>query len=300
MHPIAGRVVTTDGSPIVGSTVAFYGWSAVVESTPEATLVTDARGAFRLATPHDATVYRLVATAAGHAGRTLNADPRGAAHDPIVVLPACTSTVEGTVTDSGAGPIPGAVVTTGKRNLAVGPTATTSRDGHYELCLAPDVEVLEVGADGYEHVTVPVTPRDRQHLDVALAPGIELVGRVVDADSGAGVASAQVFAAGRMLYGYGPAPRQALSDADGGFALTGLKAGELLLNVWSGDHVLLEPMQIAAVAGRHLAPIVVTMRAAASLTGIVRGDGRPVPGANVSFDMPSARRGAVTAYRHWC
>jgi RNA polymerase sigma-70 factor (ECF subfamily) len=296
LRPIAGHVVTTDGSPIAGATVALYGWSAVVASTPEATLVTDGSGAFRLAKPHDATVYRVVATAPGRAGRTVNADPRGAIHSDseriVIALPACSSTVEGIVTDSGAGPIGGAVVTASTRNFAVGATVTTSRDGHYELCVAPEIEVLEVGAEGYEHVTVPIAPHDRQHVDIALAPGADLVGRVVDADSGAGVANAQVFASGRMLYGYAAAPRQSLSDADGAFALTGLKAGELLLNVWSGDHVLIEPMRITSVAGHHLGPVVVTMRAAATLRGIVRRDGRPLPGANVSFDMPSAR-GAV-------
>ncbi|HEV7554568.1 MAG TPA: carboxypeptidase regulatory-like domain-containing protein, partial [Kofleriaceae bacterium] len=273
LHPIAGRVITTDGSPIAGATVALYGWSAVVASTPEATLVTDATGTFRLPAPHDATVYRIVATAQGRAGRAVNADPRGTVHADseriIIVLPACSSTVEGVVTDSGAGPIAGAVVTQAKRDVAIGASATTSRDGHYEMCLAPESEVLEVGADGYEHVTVPVAPHDRQHVDVTLAPGADLVGRIVDADTGAGVANAQVFASGRMLYGYGAAPRQSLTDADGSFALTGLSAGELLLNVWSGDHVLLEPIQIAAVAGRHVGPIVVTMRAAATLRGVV-------------------------------
>jgi hypothetical protein len=74
-------------------------------------------------------------------------------------------------------------------------------------------------------------------VDVTLAPGADLVGRVVDATTGAGVANAQVFVSCRMLYGYGGAPRQSLSDVDGAFALTGLSAGELLLNVWSGDHV---------------------------------------------------------------
>lgn len=296
LHPLAGRVVTTDGAAIAGATVQLFGWGAQVSGVPEATLVTDATGAFRFASPRNATIYRLVAAAPGFAGLTASADPRAPAHeqDPghvVIALERCAATAEGFITDSSGGPIAGATVRVGSGAVAIGPMTTSGADGHYALCLAREDAKLAIGADGYEHVMRAVDATGRQRVDVALAPEAVLSGRVVDAETGEPVANAQVFVAGQLAM-----PRHVLSAGDGSFELDGVAGDAVNLNVWAADHVLAEPISVAAVAGQRREGIEVRMVPGVIVRGIVRANGKPLAGASIRFDSPT-RFGPMTALR---
>jgi protocatechuate 3,4-dioxygenase beta subunit len=296
LRPLAGRVVATDGTAIAGATVQLYGWGAQVSGVPEATLTTDATGAFRFSSPRNATIYRLVATAPGFAGQTGMADPRAPAHeqDPervVIALEQCAATVEGFVTDSGGGPIMGASVSTASDSPFIGPATTTNAEGRYSLCLASEDSTLIVGADGYEHVMRSVDAHGRQRVDVALAPGGVLSGRVIDAESGDPVANAQVFVASKLA-----APRPTLSAADGTFEIDGIAGDTVNLNVWAAHHVYPEVFSISVIAGQRRDGIEIKLAPGLVVRGIVRANGKPLAYASIRFDSPT-RFGPMTALR---
>ncbi len=296
LRPLAGTVITADGAPIAGAIIQLYGWGAQVTGVPEATLVTDEAGAFRFASPRNATIYRIVTTARGFAGTTAMADPRAPRHeqDPeriAIVLERCGATVEGTVMDSVGGPIVGASVSAGTGENPFDAATQTGADGHYALCVESEASRLHVGADGYEHVIRAIDARGIQRVDVELAPGASVSGRIVDDETGEPVANAQVFVASRLA-----SLRQALSAADGTFEIEGIAADLVWLNVWSADHVLPRAISFEAIASRRSTPIEVRMAAGTSVGGTVRANGRPVPGASIRFDSPTPL-GPMTSMR---
>lgn len=283
-HPLVGRVISPEGTPIAGARVEIYGWSTAVSGVPEATRNTDARGQFRFPSPRDATIYRVVASVYGYAGRTVFVDPRAPANeqspdDITIVLGRCIATAEGIVTDRGGEPIGGATISVASGVDGFGrPSTTTTSSGDYSICLARGDEQLVVGARGYEHVAIPVTTAGRERVDVVLAPGGTVVGRVVDAETGAGVPNAQVFVGskpGTRRYG--------LSDADGNFEISDVAAGRLGVNAWTADHWFPTPAEVEVVEGLRTEPITLRLPPGTSIRGIVRAEGRPVGGAVVRF-----------------
>ncbi len=293
-HPLAGRVSNRAGEPIVGARIEIFGWSAAVSGSAEATNITDALGSFRFAPPRDSTVYRLVVTAANYAGRSFTIDPRAPAHEPnpeqlTLILDVCAATIEGTVSDNSGGPIEGATIRVGTGPF--GPSTGTTKTGHYSMCLAHEDTSVQVGADGYEHVAVPIDATGHQHVDVVLAPGGSIFGQVVDTETGDGVANAQVFVAGP-----GAASRHALSDSEGRFELQDVASGRLGINAWMSDHDFPGITDVEVVAAKRIGPIILKVRPATTIRGLVRAGGVPLVGAVIRFEVQTAF-GSTTSLR---
>jgi protocatechuate 3,4-dioxygenase beta subunit len=204
------------------------------------------------------------------------------------------ATVEGFVLDPGRRPLAGATVTANGADFPFGggadaPAATTAADGRFVLSdlRRGDRLRLAVSLTGYASrrlagVEVP-TP---QPLEVVLAPGSRVAGRVVD-DAGKPVAGAGValyrttggMFAGGMLPG-SPAGR-ATTDEDGRFAIEGVEAGKIALRA-SARGYLEAPLDLEVAAGKDLAEVEVTLKSGAVVAGRVLGpDGAPLSGARI-------------------
>ncbi len=227
---IAGRVVTDNGQPVGGAIVQLQSWASVLAGRDEARAVTAADGTFQFA-PRWATDYVVVASAPDRASSSVSVDPRApfGSSDPqhlVVMLPSCEQRAEGIVSDAGGGPIASAEV---HRLLAgyfgpFGAATTTAADGHYTLCLPRGTNLLDFGADGYEHVLRRVTARGRQRVDVALAPGSSMTGRLIDATTGQPAAGAWIamLPLAPRRFGRSRRSKHGQRNTDGTFKVDGL------------------------------------------------------------------------------
>ncbi len=299
LHEIRGRVVTREGRPIVGARVELWGWSHVTSGTAEAHRTTSADGTFSFR-PGGAAMYNVTASAPGRAPRAVRVDPRAPLGEVVpgdvsLVLDDCSATVEGTVDDSGGGPIAGATVRWGLGMMAFSGTTLTDEQGRYVGCLSEDAVSLTIGADGYEHVRLPLSPRGKQRIDVVLAPAGRIRGRLVEERTGTPVVSAQVFVAGASP-GTTVEPRHTISGGDGMFELDGLRAGRVVLHVWSADHFMFDSRELSVTAGETLDAGVISLSPAATVRGKVVSEGAPLAGMSVALSLPTSR-GMVESLR---
>ena len=293
VRPIAGRVVTEDGDPIAGAVVQLQSWASVIAGRDEARVVTTTDGTFRFA-PRWATRYVVAASASQHAPSSISIDPRSPIDgiDPqqlLIVLASCKQSAEGIITDAGGGPIAGAEV----RRLvtgALGPfgvAVATNEDGHYSLCLPRGTSWLDIGADGYEHVLREVTARGAQRVDVALAPGAVVTGKVVEASTGEPVAGVWVgLWPMRRRSGEG-GDRSTVSGDDGTFKIEGLAANRYELTARDRDHARAVIDEVLVDAGTNPKPIKIRMERGVDVIGTVRSNGVPVPNVRVAFENRS-------------
>ena len=299
LHEIRGRVITREGRPIVGARVELWGWSHVTSGTAEEDRTTSADGTFSFR-PRGAAIYNVTASAPGRAPRAVRVDPRAPLGEVVpgdvsIVLDDCSATVEGTVDDSGGGPIAGATVRWGLGMMAFGGTTVTDERGRYAGCLSEDAVSLTIGADGYEHVRLPLSSQGKQRIDVVLAPAGRIRGRLVEERTGTPVVNAQVFVAGGSP-GTTVEPRHAISGDDGMFELDGIRAGRVVLHVWSADHFMFDSRELSITAGETLDAVVISLSPAATVRGKVVSHGAPIAGMSVELSLPTSR-GMVESLR---
>ncbi len=138
--------------------------------------------------------------------------------------------VTGTVVDVDGNPVAGATVAV----AGGGPTATAAADGSFQLTgVATTNVMIEITADGFTAKQVPVlgaaTPLQLQVVIVRPAPAApaptetRMVGGVVSDAGHAPIAGATVTVHGTSI--------QAVTAADGSFALPGVPLGEVTLDV---------------------------------------------------------------------
>lgn len=287
-HLIRGRVVDEAGNGVAGATVELQGWASALANVAETRVTTDNDGTFRLR-PRSSWNYIVVASAPDRSPATATVDSRKPdMADVVLVLTACTSTAEGAVTDSGGGPIAGATVQDMRGLMGpFGPAVSTSADGRYSLCLSPGLHRLIVGADGYEHVLRVLEGHDRgrQRVDVELAIAATVTGRVID-ESGAPLPNVQVGLWPWTWESGGPAPRAGLTGDDGRFEIRNVGAGRFEVTAWDSDHVVQGRQAVTVEAGRE-AEVVLRLANAISVSGVVRIDGKALPGAAVAIAAPT-------------
>jgi protocatechuate 3,4-dioxygenase beta subunit len=258
---VGGRVYSTTGEPLVAATVEAYALEraearaarllACTDRSPVARSRVDEAGFFRLEGVPP--VVELAVHARGFApGFETVAD---SAVVTVTLEPA--PTVEGTVR-SGGQPVAGAMVTwTTGESFRSGHvwTARTRDDGIYEI---PDPAVwargLVITHPGFAPLELSPGPWEPPPaLDHELEPGVTLAGAVAREANGQPLAGASVAVDGWPL---------ARSSTDGSFVLPHAPRLWHRLVAWSGG--------LVGESGPAADPVVLAMKPAAALAGIVR------------------------------
>ena len=165
-------------------------------------------------------------------------------------------------------------------------------DGHYLLdTLIPGMGYgVEAWGEGYAptgRMYLPL-PAGITHLDWRLKPSGRIEGRVVDAETGAGVAGCRVMVlAGPLM---GASPVSTTTDESGAFALTHVNAGPVLLfSATAEGYQSLDEFDMAAVRGLRVTAgetlwVDWQVRAGGAVEGRVVSDaGGAVPYASVAL-----------------
>lgn len=278
---IHGTVFGWNGAPLAGAEACVAlrvgGGSGTTCST------SDAAGAFQL--PAGTAGDTLIVTARAHETAFRHLAP-SAEHEPVdVVLGASrTPNVQGVVLDAGGGPVPGALVLAQDSGDGEMESASWSdANGHFELTIAPGPVVLSAQAEAYAPSRVELdAPAHR--VELVLAAGSTLVGTVVEEGSGRA-------APGVVVYAYAvstahPMARSVVADPAGQFVFSGLHAGEYDLRA-SGDRWGGGEASASVALAEASAPIVIRVRPATTLTGVIRVGDEPCAGGSVWLHGPA-------------
>jgi protocatechuate 3,4-dioxygenase beta subunit len=291
---LRGRVASTDGSPLPGAEVCLSRSGAGLDA-PTCT-TSDRSGAFSLearAAPGDL----LIASATAHDGqaRTLRAAEESI---DFTLRPARAASVRGTVVDASGGAVPRALVLA-RRPGALEPVASarSDDDGRFGVTLEPGAATLEARAEAYApsrlEIEAPVAG-----VTLALAAASTLVGVVLDDATDEPVSGVNVSAYAQSALH--PAGLHASTDEEGGFRLSGLHAGQYRLTAQADEWGGAEASATVGVA-EISAPIELRVRAALTLTGVVRAGGEICPkggvllkGAGTAVGAEADANGSVT------
>jgi protocatechuate 3,4-dioxygenase beta subunit len=318
-RPVAAVVVTAAAAEPDEEARGRYGATTGVrpDTAPAARGESDAEGRYELR-GLAAGPYRLRGVGAGLATREPSplVRPRRAREAPPLVVEA-VARIAGVVHDARGEPVAGAEVTAdaaepgfarGAPLLAARGTAVTDARGQFALDGVAPGHLVRLAArkDGVGSV-VDSTARllVREELVVLrLAPTGRVVGRVVDEETGRGIAGASVVVMTGAFDAH-PAPPglpdtapprggasvgRALSDADGRFAVTDLGAGpvgfarveaEAYAPVVVGHAAGSEPWGVVPVGGALEKEVRLSRGVAVEGRVVRAGDGAPVPGALV-------------------
>ncbi|MET0413726.1 MAG: carboxypeptidase-like regulatory domain-containing protein, partial [Polyangiaceae bacterium] len=248
---------------------------------------TDERGHFAL---YDVPAEHriIVASAPEHLAREQRLPPPSVGLRSLdITLLAGGAEVLGSVVDATGGAVPGALVTL----RGTGAAATTTiviaaEDGRFRARV-PEGEVDVVArADAYSAAAQRIRAPARQ-ITLVLAPGAEIVGRVVDDASDEPVAGVTLSA--RSPHATEPLPHFGVSGADGEFRLSGLQGGgwyriDAASQRWRSDE-----RWISVDVGQSSEPLLLRLRPATTLAGTVRRAGEPCVDALVTASGPSAQ-----------
>lgn len=302
---LEGTVVArSGGTPIAGATVDVSPFRKTGDS---GRAVSDASGAFSVSgLPPGA--YDVVASAVGFArderrGITVAAGQ----HFPLKLELGGTGAVEGTVTDDSGRPLPGAVVTAGRRWGGNGGSdsgeARTDAEGHFRLAEVETGKVLVEArrADAAAGVTrhVDVAEGLTARADFVLADSGFVAGTVTRKSGAPLEAPARVRAFGRRRDRPGPGEdAEMLTEANGAYRLTlpqgrwTLSAGLDLPGRNFGEGVAVD------VEAGKTQPLDLLLReepAAAGVSGTVQEpNGAPSPSAVVALGPPGASGRGMT------
>ncbi len=291
---IAGRV-TFAGAPVANATVELASELTDTGLLPRPKRRTAADGKFDFGSQPPAK-FTVAASADGHSPAIVELDARdpSTATDAIELrLGGCESSLFGHVNDASGGPISAAqVCIVGSASfMPTRPVACSSADaaGAYSICLSPRQQIVGVSAPGYGAIYDRVEYRGRRvQRDYALSPEATVVGRVVRADTDAPVAGASVRVTSiDSMFQRFAAPGAAVTDAQGKFAIGGLAAGRERVSAFAEGLASSEAIDVSVVAGKPSGEIVLRLRPAARLTGVVTDGRDPIVGATVSLGMGS-------------
>lgn len=150
-------------------------------------------------------------------------------------------------------------------------------------CPAGEVEVLaqaEAFSTGLRRVFAPA-----RGVTLVLAPGAEIIGRVVDAEEQP-VAGLNVRARG--THDHEELRLATKSDAAGEFRIAGVPGGGSYEVMATGPTFQSDARQVPVEIGRSSDPVLLRVQRATALTGRVQRSGEPCAGAHVSASGPSA------------
>ena len=189
----------------------------------------------------------------------------------------------GGVSDSGGGPLAGALVTVfplgkasegGVENLAsvsmplVFPMlrATTDKTGGYALSLSRGQQAVMVDADGYVSQGETLSLEADTKKDFRLDPGASIAGRVLARAGGQPLADAEVSVSREGMVS--TRRHQVTTDGTGAFRLTGLGPGNYVLEARQ-DKLVGHSDQLQLVAGQRLESVAILCDASFAVIGRV-------------------------------
>ena len=284
-----GNVRGPDGAAIAGAAVAV---ESAIPFGPRSTSdveVTDARGHYAFV-GIDPGLYRVVARHADFAPAWATvAVERGddASADLTLAPPAA---IAGRLVGSADRPTPGRVTIAEADGaappLSLAPTmaADAGPDGRFRIeKVSPGSYVLSATAPGYGAKRAEIVVGGRQLIadvgDVALQTGLVIRGRVREA-TGAAVAEARINAFRDRSMGEDRG--EGRTDAEGSFAIGGLREGTYRLAVFAPGHAMVDREVEAGAEG-----VDIVLETAGSLSGtVVDHRGQPVENFRVLARMP--------------
>lgn len=276
---IAGRVML-DGKPAAGATVALHSPLTRARFAPVVEVTTDTKGAFDfgLVVPGG---YQVVASSPNTVAAIEVVDLSDPGRKPpadqlLLELHTCANAVVGKVFDASGNMLPGVHV---RRNGIAG--VDTDAQGAYRLCAPYDRIEVEYAGDGYGGVTLTIGVRGETRRDVVLVPEAVLTVLAVRAEDNRPVADANVFVFPQGWAPDRPTPASAITGEDGRARIAGLLPGRYRASGYAEGLMVQGFSEVVAEVG---APhdVVVRLTATARITGVVKRDGQPVPGAVVT------------------
>jgi protocatechuate 3,4-dioxygenase beta subunit len=279
LHPalrIAGRVVDPDGDPVARarlmlSTEWQRGGSRAMRSSGQTE--SDEQGRFLFEDVEPGTL-RLTASAEGRQSAELGgiAAAPGKDVEGLELVLAPGATVEGRVTDAAGRPVPDVMVQVLDEERAMGSRifhgTRADGDGWYTIEGLPSGQRSLAAEDDQGRRAVgdlDVRPGSNR-LDLRFRGGVELAGRVLDAD-GNPVPAAEVELAGS---GVSWGRQQVATGADGAFLLQDVEDGEYRLLVSKEGYASGESDPLK-VAGAPLLGLEVRLQGGGAVTGRVLG-----------------------------
>ncbi|MCU0223326.1 MAG: carboxypeptidase-like regulatory domain-containing protein [Acidobacteria bacterium] len=299
---LAGSVVSKDGgAPLAGATVEVEGAAA-----PDAAAVSGTDGRFAL----DGLAAGQVALTARHPDFAPATQVVVVGEDdpePVRIALGAGATVEGTVAKAGGEPAAGVRVeahgeSPGGRDESLAGTLTGA-DGGYRLAHLPAGAGTVVRRGGTS------TLDDEERRSVALADGATVrvdfvLGNRVEGTvrrGGLPVPGARVALSELAMPGEREGNRPSFdfqvqagyTDAEGRYAIGGVRAGEKLLEVGAGRQ---QTRRVVTVADQPVTTLDVALPARlVTGTVVAKEDGQPIAGARVSSQPPGERRGNTSA-----
>ncbi len=317
---LTGTVIAEDGTPIEGAELAIFRQpDGLPFSLQSFTTTSDAKGAFAFRTL-GIEEYQLLTRARGFA--TAMMQIRKDRTEPVVVTLHRKSTIRGRVTDCVSGePVRCALVSYLDFNSTYG-QAETDGDGQYVISGLPplDAGLILLKAEGYTirsatgaaregmefglggvRVQVELPQGGEARIDITVARGGRVSGRVYDRASGTGIAGAEVLstASGGRRSGGRSLPRTR-TDESGRFELESVPAGPVALMAMKDGWAMKESDVQAMFAvfgggrdrdagtvlrlepGGEIRDVAIALDRGVPVRGIVvLEDGTPVPGARV-------------------
>jgi len=287
----AGHVRDRAGQPIAGATISIAmrnlsrGERSAPGEAPEPIITASAAdGSWKVA---DLAPGRYTVSAAARRHLPATVDPLLLApaeerSDVDLVLGDGGTTLRGTISDIGGGPIDGALVratSIGEGNLfhffRAPFTAVSDGQGKYELSLAPGAYLLEVFHVDYVGDQRWTEIRGGERVeDFRLTPGAVVYGQVKSRATDEPVAGATVTWQGARggnrgldLPGFGLS--STTSDAQGKFVLRGLRAGTVALRAFGPGFASSQPTEVDLGIGEEATEVVIYVDRAWTISGYV-------------------------------
>jgi RNA polymerase sigma factor (sigma-70 family) len=281
---IAGRVV--DGkTPVRGARVVATSVLTAAGIRAPIAVATAADGSFAFGSLPPVE-YTITASADGRATAQETVDLGDPVSRPppdriLLELGPCDHGVYGTVTDSSGGVIEGAEIRPGGVS-SQGTGAVSGADGRYELCIGPGAATLGVHADGYGDLEIRQAVSGRVPVDVTMTPAGAVVGRVVEAGSGAPVSGALVWVDPEVWTPVRASSHNAATTADGRFRIDDIPPGRYRVGARAPGFAPMGPgVEVAVEAGFEPPEAAIALERGAEVEGIVTSAGAPVAGARV-------------------
>lgn len=281
---VAGRV-TYQNQPVAGAAVELASELTDVGILPKIKRITGPDGKFDFGTQPPAKLS-VAAMAQERAPAILEVDARdpSAKTDQLELrLGDCGSALFGHISDAAGGAIPAAEVCLAPPRASA--CVTADEKGAYSMCLTTRQEFVTVAARGYGAIWDRVWYEGRRmQRDYQLTPEATVFGKVMRADTNAVVAGATVrIEAFDKGFQRSSAPAMATTDPQGKFTINALAPGRQRIVAKAEGSATSESIDVNLEVGKPTGELVLRLKPASRVSGIVTDGRNPVAGANVAL-----------------